>query len=202
MRRLEKYLGHASLDSRRMNLKYILGGFFIVSVGVVVFWNCATISLDPGCIPFSRLQVILKLSHSSHQLGSVHCPGLGPPTPPWVHIQVILVHLLNGPPPMAPHTYFPGYFNLLFCEVFHIVRNHHHRLNPFLHSPKYSPKLPLQPLFQAKPLSWPHAPRYFDLWGGGAEESWQNRPVFHQFIWHLKSNYTNMLRCKTRAHCM
>ena len=35
--RLEKYLGHASLDSRRMNLKYILGGFFIFSVGVVVF---------------------------------------------------------------------------------------------------------------------------------------------------------------------
>ena len=35
--RLEKYLGHASLDSKRINLKYILGGFLFFLLELLSF---------------------------------------------------------------------------------------------------------------------------------------------------------------------
>ena len=60
---------------------------------------------------------------------------------------------------------------------------------------------PLETLIQTEALELTTCPRALIYERGEPKLSYQNRPVFHPFIWHLKSNYTNMLHCKTRAHC-
>ena len=60
---------------------------------------------------------------------------------------------------------------------------------------------PLETLIQTEALELTTCPRALIYERGEPKLSYQNRPVFHPFIWHLKSNYTNMVHGKTRAHC-
>ena len=101
--------------------------------------------------------------------------------------------------PSPPHTSFPESFSNchLSCIVFLISPPF-----PSNYSQNTSPPSPSNPYSKHSPWA-DHMPARFDLWEGGAsaETELAKRPVFHPFIWHLKSNYTNMLHCKTRAHC-
>ena len=100
--------------------------------------------------------------------------------------------------PSPAHTSFPHcYFgDRLSCIV------------PFSSSfPLFHPNCslttppPLETLIQTEALELTTCPLALIYERGEPKLSYQNRPVFHPFIWHLKSNYTNMVHGKTRAHC-
>ena len=124
-----------------------------------------------------------------------HRPVAGLVSPP-IHIQVILLHLPNGPfttshliPSPIQTTFLVLSFS--FLHLFHSNYSWN------------TSRLPPPTLIQSVALELTTCPRalIYEKGGAPAKLSYQNRPVFHPFIWHLKSNYTNMLHCKTRAHC-
>ena len=105
--------------------------------------------------------------------------------------------------PSPPHTSFPGSFSNaghLSCIVFFISPSS----PPFTLKSlflKYLPSPSPKTLIQTEALELTTCPSALIYEKGEPKLSYENRPVFHPFIWHLKSNYTNMLHCKTRAHC-
>lgn len=104
--------------------------------------------------------------------------------------------------PSPPHTSFPAtYFDGHLSSIVFFIFPQFLPEEPLLQSNYSQNTSSPSTLIQSVALQLTTCPRALIYEKGEHKLSYQNRPVFHPFIWHLKSNYTNMLHCKTRAHC-